>query len=286
LHNDQAVAGLIDRLPRTTDPARRRELLAGLVRLYHREAEYKGSWWGTRPDTTGPYYHRATWEATPQIEAALVQQLQASDHETVQYVLGELARHKVKLKGLPADLVKLAKEREAARVAADIEVKIPPFDPQNPKQLGNIELKDILKHASSGGDMEVGRALFKQQSCLACHTVSADQSPIGPYLGDIGKRYNRQQLIESIVKPSAQIAQGFATNWIVTTKGRQHNGFVIREAADEVEIRTAEGKTLIFAKADIEERGQSKLSVMPDGVVKNLTVEELSSLLAYLESLK
>ena len=62
----------------------------------------------------------------------------------------------------------------------------------------------------------------------------------------IGKRYNRQQLLESIVKPSAQIAQGFNTTVFVMTSGTTHTGFVVREGAEDVEIRTAEGKSVVL----------------------------------------
>ena len=43
-------------------PQVRRDILATLVRLYHREADYDGSWWGIRPDTTGPYFDPSEWK--------------------------------------------------------------------------------------------------------------------------------------------------------------------------------------------------------------------------------
>jgi putative heme-binding domain-containing protein len=94
------------------------------------------------------------------------------------------------------------------------------------------------------------------------------------------------QLVESVVKPSAVIAQGFGTNVFATDSGKVLTGFVVRDAATEIEIRTAEGKSIVLAKDEIDERNESKVSVMPDGLVNNLTIEELASLLAYLESLR
>ena len=49
------------------------EILATLVRLYHREADYKGVWWGIRPENTGPYYDAVEWEQSPRIAAVLTQ---------------------------------------------------------------------------------------------------------------------------------------------------------------------------------------------------------------------
>ena len=62
-------------------------------------------------------------------------------------------------------------------------------------------------------------------------------------------------------------------------------GFVVREAGEEIEIRDAAGLSTVLKKKDIDERRQTPLSVMPEGLVDTLTVQELASILAYLESL-
>ena len=285
IHDPCVVDGLIGRLEKTGDPQQRRDLLAALIRLYHREGAYSGSWWGTRPDTTGPYFDRAKWEATPKIEAVLRGQFATGDPKTVEWLLRELNRHRVKLSALPGDLVQAAQRREAE--SKTVAVTIPHFDPKNPKQLGNIPPEEVFTAtATAQGDARQGAALFTRQSCASCHTIAPGQAPVGPQLLDIGKRYNRKQLVESIVRPSAVIAQGFATNIVDMKSGLTHTGFVVREASDELEIRTSEGRSLVLAKADIEARDESKLSVMPEGLVSNLTIEELASLLAFLESLQ
>jgi putative heme-binding domain-containing protein len=272
-------------LEKTSDSELRRAQLATLIRLYHREAAYTGTWWGTRPDTTGPYYERVKWEGTPKIEAVLRGQLATADPKTIEWIVQELARHRVKLDNLAPDLAAAAKQREAE--TKSVSLTIPPVDPKNPGQLGNMPWDKLLDTATAAkGDARLGAELFKRQSCAACHATAPGQAPIGPQLTDIGKRYNRRQLIESIIRPNAVIAQGFATNVVDLNSGLTHTGFIVREAADELELRTSEGKSLVIPKAEIEERGESKLSSMPEGLVANLTVEELASLIAYLESLQ
>ena len=68
--------------------------------------------------------------------------------------------------------------------------------------------------------------------------------------------------------------------------GKIHEGFVVRESGSEVEIRNNAGISSVLSKPDIEERGKRDLSIMPTGLAVSLTVRELASLLAYLESLK
>ena len=61
-------------------------------------------------------------------------------------------------------------------------------------------------------------------------------------------------------------------------------GFVVSERAKSVLIREANGVQHELTLAQIESRTMQKQSMMPDGVVSNLTPEELADLIAYLVS--
>ncbi|MFM9961311.1 MAG: discoidin domain-containing protein [Planctomycetaceae bacterium] len=135
------------------------------------------------------------------------------------------------------------------------------------------------------GDAARGEGLFLKLNCNKCHTVKPDEPIRGPYLPNVAKTYKREQLTESIVLPSKTIAQGFVTNLFEMSDGKQIIGFVISEAADVVIIRNHEGNELKLRVADIEERAKQTLSIMPDGLAKDLTVEDLAALVTYLETL-
>jgi putative heme-binding domain-containing protein len=136
------------------------------------------------------------------------------------------------------------------------------------------------------GDSKIGAELFTRLGCVVCHTVSPDQPAKGPFLGGISTRANRAELCESIMKPSAKIAQGFETQFFKMKDGDLLEGFVTREAGDEIEIRNVAGITAVLDKKNIKSRGKRDISVMPEGLVEKLTPQELANLLAYLESLK
>ena len=135
------------------------------------------------------------------------------------------------------------------------------------------------------GDAARGEGVFVKLSCNKCHTVKPDEPIRGPYLPNVAKTYKREQLAESILLPSKTIAQGFVTNVFVLNDGKQISGFVISEAADVVTIRNNEGNELKLRVEDIDERAKQTISMMPDNLAKDLTLEELASLLTYLESL-
>jgi putative heme-binding domain-containing protein len=103
---------------------------------------------------------------------------------------------------------------------------------------------------------------------------------------DIGKRYKPDELVESILKPSAKIAQGYESYLFNTLDGRVFTGFVVSEAADAVLIREPNSVQRELKQAEIEARVQQKQSAMPEGLVANLKPDQLADLLAYLQSLK
>ena len=102
---------------------------------------------------------------------------------------------------------------------------------------------------------------------------------------EIGKRSKANELVESILKPSAKIAQGFETYTFELADGRVFTGFVVSEGAAAVLIRDATGVQRELKQSAIESRQRQNQSAMPDGVVNNLTPEQLADLIAYLQSL-
>ena len=75
IHQPAAVTGLIAALS-DAPPARRGAILQALARLHNREGVWRGTigeWWGTRPDTTGPYYDPVAWEESARIRSVLLE---------------------------------------------------------------------------------------------------------------------------------------------------------------------------------------------------------------------
>ena len=280
MHDPDAVEKLIKKLGSARDPELRRGILTALVRLYHREGDYQGTWWGIRPDNSGPYYDPVEWEMSKRIAAVITAAVLDGDPDTMALLKAELSRHHVTLAGLPAALNSPVSEPQEAIV-------LPKADPNNPNQLGNMTYQIALSRVLAGkGDPARGEALFKSQSCVACHTTADGQRPKGPHLVDIGKRYKPDELVESILQPSVKIAQGYEAYHFSTVDGRIFTGFVVSESARATRIREANGIERELKRTDIEERTPQKQSVMPEGLVANLAADQLADLLAYVQSLK
>jgi putative heme-binding domain-containing protein len=134
------------------------------------------------------------------------------------------------------------------------------------------------------GDPQRGAQLFDKLGCIKCHTTAQGQPLKGPFLGDITTRYKPPEIVESILRTSAKIAQGFTTTTVETADGTDYEGFVVRESGDTLELRNLAGP-LVIPKKDIVKRGTTKLSVMPEGLFDQSTPSDLASMLAYLKSL-
>jgi putative membrane-bound dehydrogenase-like protein len=135
------------------------------------------------------------------------------------------------------------------------------------------------------GDAAWGEYVFTKANCGACHTTSTGLPQRGPYLGNIAKTYKRHELARNILEPDATIAQGFASVVLVLDDGKTQSGFVTLEGADEVRLRDNTGKEHVFTKSSIEEREKLTTSMMPKGLVDNLTVRDMACLVEYLEEL-
>ncbi len=282
MHEPRAVEGLIKKLATTRSPEARRDLLVTLIRLYHREADYQGSWWGIRPDTTGPYFDPREWECSGRIASVIKAAILDGDAGTAALLRAELARRRVRLDGLTAD----SPAPGLPRAEEEVRVVIAKPDPKNPDQVGNMSYEAAAARAlRTEGDAERGKALFAAQSCRACHTDADGQTPKGPHLVDIGKRYSRAELVESILKPSAKIAQGYEAYSFAMADGRVLSGFVVSEGAATVQIRESSGAVHELKRGEIEERKRQEASVMPEGFAGTATPEQLADLVAYLQSL-
>jgi putative heme-binding domain-containing protein len=139
------------------------------------------------------------------------------------------------------------------------------------------------------GKADKGKALFadlKGLACVKCHVVGGEGGNIGPDLSGIGARYPREELITSILYPSAKIFSGYETVVVDVADGRVLTGLIKSDNADGLEIQDAEGKRVKIAKADIETRKTSDLSLMPNGIVEGISPQDFADLVAYLEILK
>lgn len=279
MHDPKAVEGLLAAFEKTDELNKKAEILSTIARLYQKEAPYDGSWWwGTRPDTHGPYYKSEDWEASEKIKTFLI--AQASEAGDSQKSTFAALNDRLRL-----GIVELGTE-SAAPIIEETAIDLESI--KNKKgQVGTASIEDVfLAVTELKGDPVQGKALFVSQGCLACHSIEKDQPLKGPYMGQIGSIMTRDQIVESILKPNASISQGFASIQITTNDGKFYMGFVTAESAEELTIRDIAGNATKLEKKNIKERKELENSMMPAGLANSLSYEELASLVTYLAQQK
>ncbi len=190
---------------------------------------------------------------------------------------------------VPAEIQLDLIEAAAKRPEAEFRGKLKDYESSKPRGDVMAPYREVL----TGGDSQRGMTIFMTRTdleCVRCHKVKgATAEPaggdVGPELSDVGARQTPAYLLESIVDPNKQIAQGFESIVVATTDGKVETGILRGEDEREVRLMTALGKPITLEKATIEERKRGP-SAMPADLAKKLSKMELRDLVAFLASLK
>lgn len=143
--------------------------------------------------------------------------------------------------------------------------------------------------ANAESSEQAGRRLFFHPNgpgCFKCHTVEGRGGKIGPDLTTIGAASSREKLIESIRKPSQEVAPQFTTWAMISTEGKSYTGMIVHENKGDTVLGLKDGTTIDLKTEQVEERIPQKTSIMPDKLEQQMTEREFEDLLAFLQSLK
>jgi putative membrane-bound dehydrogenase-like protein len=184
---------------------------------------------------------------------------------------------------LVAGLNRLVVEIATAREGAQFQLRF--------RRKSSAAEHEKLVHAtlSRSGKAELGRKLFFDTAktlCSKCHHIEGRGERIGPELTGLGDRFSRIHIVESILEPSRTVAPGYQTLAVALKSGLVVTGTKIAETGATLTLGDNQGSKHTLAKADIDEMTAQSQSIMPDGLVKELTVDEFVDLIEYLTSQK
>jgi putative heme-binding domain-containing protein len=138
------------------------------------------------------------------------------------------------------------------------------------------------------GDPGRGEKLFWSEpvQCGRCHRIGDRGTSVGPDLSGIGRLRSREDLLDSLLEPSRRIEPKYASYTALTTDGLSLTGLLVKRDKNGVALRDGQGKEVVVAARDVEHLRPSRVSLMPDGQLADLTAQEAADLVAYLASLK
>jgi putative heme-binding domain-containing protein len=140
--------------------------------------------------------------------------------------------------------------------------------------------KDKLSNgALDHADRSAGRALF-QKTCANCHRFFGSGGQIGPDITG-SQRSNLDYLLQTVVDPSAAVARDYQMQIIELTSGRIVTGLIVGETTDSLTIQSI-NERIVIPKPEIESRTSSSQSMMPEGMLQPMSIEQIRDLFGYL----
>lgn len=130
-------------------------------------------------------------------------------------------------------------------------------------------------------NLSAGRKLYDQH-CAGCHTMFGSGGKLGPDLTG-AQRSDLNYLLDNIVDPSAVVTKEFRATIVMLTDGRVLTGLATSTTDEQLTLAT-QTETHRIPTSDIEEIKLSTSSTMPDGLLTNLTPQQLWDLFGYLQS--
>jgi putative heme-binding domain-containing protein len=146
------------------------------------------------------------------------------------------------------------------------------------------EIFEVQNKQEQAGSPEAGRPLY-EKVCASCHRFGeAIGRDVGPDLTTIVSRFKRRDVLESILWPSKVISDQYKAEMFELKDGSVVTGVIVRENAASAFVRTAESpeKPVAIPKAQIANRAESTVSLMPPGLLDGYSQADISNLLAFI----
>jgi putative heme-binding domain-containing protein len=154
---------------------------------------------------------------------------------------------------------------------------------QTAAKLTPEEIFEFQTKQDQAGSPDAGRPIF-DKVCASCHRFGeAIGNDVGPDLTTVASRFKKRDVLESILWPSKVISDQYKSEMFELKDGKILSGVIVRENANNVFLRTAENpdRPVAVPKAEIANRAESTVSLMPVGLLDGYNQTDISHLLGF-----
>ena len=130
------------------------------------------------------------------------------------------------------------------------------------------------------GDAAKGQLVF-DKVCGQCHKIYGKGQEVGPELTGSG-RNSFEQMVSNVFDPSLLIGAAYQAMTVQTTDGRVVTGLLAENSPQRVALKVQGGKLEVIARDQVDEVVQSPLSLMPENLEEQITMDEIADLFAFL----
>lgn len=150
------------------------------------------------------------------------------------------------------------------------------------------DFDDVLSVGLEGNrNFTNGRNMFGAATCFACHRFGQEGGVTGPDLTSVSGKFSPRDLLESIIEPSKQISDQYGQMVFEMLDGSVQIGRVMNLSGDNVMINTDmlnPNQIVGVDRKRLKSMHESPVSMMPPGLLYNLTKDDVLDLMAYLLS--
>jgi len=195
-------------------------------------------------------------------------------------MLAAVEQGRIDRKDLSADIVRQLRDLNQADITKQVEKVWGSVRATPTEKLAQIaKMKKMVQTPGRRDDPMMGRAVFAR-TCQQCHTLYAEGGKIGPDLTG-SNRGDIDYILHNILDPNAEIPLDYKTSTVEMKDERVITGIIKQQTEQVITIASA-NETLTLARKDVASIRASELSMMPEGLVDQLSENDVRDLIAYL----
>ncbi|MDB5385979.1 MAG: hypothetical protein JWM11_1625 [Planctomycetaceae bacterium] len=214
---------------------------------------------------------------TPVVRRAILRLLLRSPAR-IQHLFAAITARQVALAELDPNQVRMLTNHPDAGIKQQAQVLLAALVPQDRRDVLEKYQVALKREAVP----ERGRIVF-EKNCATCHQIGKLGVVVGPDIAD-SRTKTPAQLLTDILNPNQAIDNNYVSYTIVTKDGKQETGFIAAETASSITMKQAENKTLQILRQDIEELKSNGISLMPEGLEKNISIEQMADLISFVKN--
>lgn len=182
---------------------------------------------------------------------------------------------------LTADLIQQLRNLKNPEIDASLQKVWGVARDSSADKLAEIEKYKQIYHAggSQPGDASRGRAVYAKV-CFQCHTLFGTGGKVGPDLTGSNRR-ELDYILQNMVDPNAVLPNDYLA-WNIDTKDDRTITGLMREQTDQAITVATANEVVTLPRNEIASMQQSKLSMMPEGLLTPLSDQEVRDLIIYL----
>ncbi len=230
-----------------------------------------------RDPRVGPLVIERMGTATPGLRSAMLDAL-LLDTTRCNLLLDEIAAGRIKageLGVLRAGRIVKHRDKDVQKRGNELLASAMPADRAK-------ALTDYQEVLAITADAAHGKEVFRK-NCSTCHRIGDVGVDVGPSIAD-SRVKTPDQLLVDILQPSKAIDNNFMSYSVTTVDGQGYTGVIVAETATSVTMKLPEAKTVALLRSDIDELRPNGISLMPDGLEKNISKQDMADVIAFVKN--